>query len=369
MQIIKIGKIYQKSFQPIEFIIIIMMNTCANNPQTHPIIRVAVAVIRYHDEFLLAMRHQHQHQGGKLEFVGGKIEQGESAESALIREVNEEIGLQLQTDQLVRFGVIAHDYTDKSVELHIYQAHLNDIQYQEFRHRTHGCESQALHWLGLDELLVSGERLPAANLRILDWLGLCDTLIISHGLTHFGTLDDFVQYYIDKLPNHACFYLRPQADVMTTRQLYQAICTHRPDIRLMIKDDVYCAYRDEWDADVMVKLSAQTLANMTHRITQGMDISADLPSDFPIMVGVHDANEVMMANLLARHARIIAAMVSPVLPTQSHPTAPVLGWQHFSELAGQLSMPAIALGGLNPSDAVTAKAYGAVAISGIRGML
>ena len=87
------------------------------------------------------------------------------------------------------------------------------------------------------------------------------------------------------------------------------------------------------------------------------------------MVGVHDANEVMMANLLARHARIIAAMVSPVLPTQSHPMAPVLGWQRFSELAGQLSMPAIALGGLNPSDAVTAKAYGAVAISGIRGML
>lgn len=339
------------------------------NPQTNPIIRVAVAVIRHKDEFLLAMRKAHQHQGGKLEFVGGKIEQSESAPSAFIREVQEEIGLDLQTDQLVRFGVIAHDYTDKLVELHIYQAHLNDIQYQEFRHRTHGCEGQALHWLSLDELLASGERLPAANLRILDWLGLCDTLIISHGLMHFGTLDDFVQYYVDNLPNHAWFYLRPQTDVMTTRQLHQAIRTHRPDIRLMIKDDVYCAYRDEWDADVVVKLSAQTLANMTHRITQGMDISADLPSDLPIMIGVHDASEVMMANLLARHARIIAAIVSPVLPTQSHPTAPVLGWQRFSELAGQLSMPAIALGGMNLSDVVMAKAYGAVAISGIRGML
>ncbi len=345
------------------------MNTHQTTPKDNPIIRVAVAVIRYQDEFLLAMRQAHQHQGGKLEFVGGKIEQGELAELALIREVGEEIGLELQTDQLVRFGVIAHDYTDKSVELHIYQVHLTNVQHHAFRHRTHGCENQALHWLSIDELLMSGERLPAANVRILDWLSLTDRLIISHDLAHFGTIDEFVHYYVAHLPNQAWFYLRPQSDVAMARQLYQAICTHRPDIRLMIKDDMYCAYRDEWDADVMVKLSAETLANMTHRITQGMDISVDLPSDLPIMVGVHDANEVMMVNLLARHARIIAAMVSPVLPTQSHPTAPVLGWQCFSELAGQLSMPAIALGGMNPSDAVTAKAYGAVAISGIRGML
>lgn len=53
------------------------------------IIPVAVAVLRFSDKFLLATRHAHQHQGGKLEFVGGKIEQGETPKSALIREVSE----------------------------------------------------------------------------------------------------------------------------------------------------------------------------------------------------------------------------------------------------------------------------------------
>ena len=43
----------------------------------------------------------HQHQGGKWEFIGGKIDANESAKQALMREVNEEIGLSLNTDQLV----------------------------------------------------------------------------------------------------------------------------------------------------------------------------------------------------------------------------------------------------------------------------
>lgn len=355
---------------------IIIMNTHQTTPKDNPIIRVAVAVICYQDEFLLAMRQAHQHQGGKLEFVGGKIEQGESATSALIREVDEEIGLKLHTDQLVRFGVIAHDYTNKSVELHIYQVHLNDAQYQDFRHRTHGCEKQALHWLNIDELLMSGDRLPAANGRILDWLAMPNRLIISHSLTHFGTIDKFVQYYVAHLPNHAWFYLRPQTDVALTRQLYQAICTHRTDIRMVIKDDLYQTYRDEFDdmqSAVMVKLSAQTLGkcvDMQGRMTDfAQCLPTGLPKDLPLLVGVHDTHEVMLANHLARHARVIGALVSPVKMTQSHPNAQALGWQVFGELVGQLSVPAIALGGLDLSDESMALANGAVAIAGIRGMI
>lgn len=352
------------------------MNTHQTTPKDNPIIRVAVAVIRYQDEFLLAMRQAHQHQGGKLEFVGGKIEQGELAELALIREVGEEIGLELQTDQLVRFGIIAHDYTDKSVELHIYQVYLTNVQYHAFRHRTHGCESQALHWLSIDELLMSGERLPAANVRILDWLSLTDRLIISHDLAHFGTPDKFVQYYVAHLPNQAWFYLRPQSDIAVARQLYQAINTHRTDIRMVIKDDLYLAYRDEFDdkqSAVMVKLSAQTLGECVDTQGQMTDcaqcLPTGLPKDLPLLVGVHDTHEVMLANHLARHARVIGALVSPVKMTQSHPTVQALGWQGFGELAGRLSMPAIALGGLDLSDGRTACVNGAVAIAGIRGMM
>ncbi|USZ15117.1 NUDIX domain-containing protein [Moraxella sp. FZFQ2102] len=339
------------------------------NPHTNPIIRVAVAVIRHKDEFLLAMRKAHQHQGGKLEFVGGKIEQSESAPSALIREVQEEIGLDLQTDQLVRFGVIRHDYPDKSVELHIYQANLNNHQYQEFRHRTHGTEGQSLHWLGLSELLASADRLPKANVRIIDWLSMPSQIIISHALAHFAGIDEFINYYVDKLPNHAWFYLRPQADLVTTMQIYRAMRSKRADVQMIAGDGLYRAYQDEM-AGVVVKISAKTLAqceDVAFGLTQ--DIPQDIPQDVRLLLGVHDEVEVQRANRLAVNARVLAGLVSPVLPTLSHPDAPALSWDGFEKLASQLSMPAIALGGLSLCDNITAKQHGAIAISGIRGFL
>ena len=80
-----------------------MQVNCIHN---HNIVSVAVAVLRYTDKFLVAKRHMHQHQGGKWEFIGGKIDANESAKQALMREVNEEIGLSLNTDQLVLFSFI-----------------------------------------------------------------------------------------------------------------------------------------------------------------------------------------------------------------------------------------------------------------------
>lgn len=134
------------------------------------IIEVAVAILRYGDEFLLARRALHQHQGGKLEFVGGKIDAGESFFDAVIREVMEELGLSLKTDQLVFMGEIEHHYDDKSVRLHICQAMMNDEQYAAFANRQVGQEGQALLWLSKDTLLASQDALPEANAAILTWL-------------------------------------------------------------------------------------------------------------------------------------------------------------------------------------------------------
>lgn len=345
------------------------MNTGHLIPKTTPMIAVAIAVIRYHDEFLVATRHAHQHEGGKLEFVGGKVRQGELAEHALIREVAEEIGLQLKTDQLVRFGIIAHDYADTSVELSVYQVNLNYDQYQAFRHRAYGCEQQTLHWLGIKELLTSANRLPAANLRILDWLNIPKQIVISHSLAHFGTLNDFAQYYIKNLPNNAGFYLRPQADLAEAKGLYHAIRGVRHDIAMIIKDDLYLAYGDAFDDTMMVKLSAETLAKLVDNQNQITDFIEYFPKDLPIFVGVHDAHEVQLVNALSHHARIIGACVSPIKATQSHPSVQALGWQSFGELARMLCVPAIALGGLKVTDMAIASRQGAVAIGGIRGML
>lgn len=134
------------------------------------LVAVAVAVLRHGDEFLLATRHAHQHQGGKLEFVGGKIELDETPQTALIREVGEELGLDIGDNMMRELGQICHDYGDKAVHLFVYEIMLNDHQYLDFKDKKAGLDHQPLLWLDKNTLLNSGERLPKANEQILAWL-------------------------------------------------------------------------------------------------------------------------------------------------------------------------------------------------------
>lgn len=134
------------------------------------LISVAVAVLCFDGEFLLARRHHNQHQGGKLEFVGGKIEQGEDEITALVREVGEELGLDIGQNDKQKLGQIVHDYGDKTVQLCVYQVALTKTQATDFKQKDYGLDGQSLHWLDQSELLARADDLPKANLQILQWL-------------------------------------------------------------------------------------------------------------------------------------------------------------------------------------------------------
>lgn len=121
-------------------------------------INVAVAVIvNSQQQILLALRHQHLHQGGKWEFPGGKIETGETAQQAIIREINEEVSL--STQSTVPMMVLEHDYGDKLVCLHVHWV-------KEFSGNATGAEGQEIKWVDVSEL--SGFEFPAANKPILE---------------------------------------------------------------------------------------------------------------------------------------------------------------------------------------------------------
>ena len=127
-------------------------------------IHVVAAVIVHPDRqsIFISRRADHLHQGGLWEFPGGKVEAGESAESALARELFEELDISVQTAQ--PYMQVEHDYPDKQVFLDIWQV-------DSFAGTARGKEGQECRWVGLQELLDSQLfEFPAANQPILQRL-------------------------------------------------------------------------------------------------------------------------------------------------------------------------------------------------------
>ena len=81
-------------------------------------IQVAAAVIECEGRYLITKRGANTHLPGYWEFPGGKRELGESLETCLVRELREELGIEIK--EPIRFMIIQHEYQDKTVELNFF---------------------------------------------------------------------------------------------------------------------------------------------------------------------------------------------------------------------------------------------------------
>lgn len=83
---------------------------------------VVAAVIWRDKEILITRRLDHVHLGGLWEFPGGKVEPGESMKPALVREILEELGIEITPNHEI--FTVEHDYPAKSVRLHFFHCTL-----------------------------------------------------------------------------------------------------------------------------------------------------------------------------------------------------------------------------------------------------
>lgn len=81
----------------------------------HKIIDVVGAIIKDGDRYLVGQRAAQKAQGGKWEFMGGKIEPGESPEQALARECREELDLEIENEHVI--DSVIHEYPEKTIRL------------------------------------------------------------------------------------------------------------------------------------------------------------------------------------------------------------------------------------------------------------
>ena len=83
-----------------------------------PLVLVAAAVFLRGDRVLLTRRPEGAHLAGAWEFPGGKVEEGESPEEAVVREIREE--LSIEADVVEPFRFVHHEYPEKRVLLLTY---------------------------------------------------------------------------------------------------------------------------------------------------------------------------------------------------------------------------------------------------------
>jgi len=79
---------------------------------------VTAAVITDQDRVLIAQRKKNSNQGLKWEFPGGKIEEGEDPEGCLVREIKEELDIDIAVQDI--FKVVMHRYVDRNILLLAY---------------------------------------------------------------------------------------------------------------------------------------------------------------------------------------------------------------------------------------------------------
>lgn len=120
------------------------------------IIDVAAGLVFREGRLLITQRHLDAHQGGLWEFPGGKREACETFEECLVRELREELGIEVAVGGLVEG--LTHEYPEKTV-------HLKFFRCRWLRHEPRALGCPAFEWIGPDGL--DGRRFPAADARLL----------------------------------------------------------------------------------------------------------------------------------------------------------------------------------------------------------
>ena len=119
-------------------------------------IEVVAAIIRDGDRILATQRGYGRWKGW-WEFPGGKMQEGESREEALIREMKEEMDAGIVIDQY--YTTVEYDYPDFHLTMHCYLCHLADGYFKLKEHQDARWladdTADVLQWLPADEELVA----------------------------------------------------------------------------------------------------------------------------------------------------------------------------------------------------------------------
>ncbi len=105
--------------------------------------QVVAALIWNGDRFMICQRPAHKARGLLWEFVGGKVEPGESKQQALVRECREELAVTVEVGEV--FMEVDHVYPDLTVHLTLFHASIAEGTPQKLEHND-------IRWITTDQI-------------------------------------------------------------------------------------------------------------------------------------------------------------------------------------------------------------------------
>jgi len=306
-------------------------------------LHVAVAAIFREGRVLIARRPAHVHQGGLLEFPGGKVEPGETVQQALVRELYEETGLRIPEASLEPVICVSHDYGDRQVFLDVWSS-------QESQGAAVGREGQEVAWLQPETL--KDEDFPVANRPIIRALNLPRILAVTGAISR---VDEGMVRLSAALAGGAYPLVVLRAPELADREY------------LLLAQQAIPVCRAK-GAGLLVHGNPERFAQVPG--AAGLHLpwreavrlsSRPVPAQVWLGVSCHDAGQLEQACRLGADY----ATLGPVRETASHPGVNGVGWSRFGPCAENAGMPVYGLGGLGPDDVPEARRHGGQGVAGI----
>lgn len=321
------------------------MNTSRSTPNiaADAAVHVVAAVVCNGDAVLVAKRPPAVHQGGKWEFPGGKVHAGEPAREALVRELREELDIEVQA--AYPLITVHHTYPEKSVFLDVWRV-------TAYTGKPRGREGQHIEWVEPEHLLQLD--FPEANRPIVQAARLPSLYLISDSrrfgqTTFLQRLERVLEAGVRLLQLREA-HLAP-ADYRALAEQVAQRC-HHWNAKLLLNADP--GWVEECGADG-VHLNSRRLQALRAR---------PLDRRYWVAASTHNAEELK----LAARFEVDFVVLGPVLPTLSHRRATPLGWQRFATLCAATNLPTYAIGGQRVEHLSVARGAGAQGLAMISGV-
>ncbi|MES1988903.1 MAG: Nudix family hydrolase [Pseudomonadota bacterium] len=323
------------------------------NTTKRKVTHAAVGVIQREDGWvLLAERPVGKPWAGYWEFPGGKVEDGETPQQALKRELQEELGIEVTSlypwltrsfDYEAKYNAAGQlDSPAKTVKLHFFIITKWDGE-------PRSLENQLLIWQPPEKIEVS-PMLPA-NAPIFAAL----TLPSNYAITNLSELGEDLFFERLKMSLDSGLKMLQLREKQLSTQEFQTFAE-----RVIMLAAPY-------KAKVLINSSnqpASTKLNAAGIHFNSKDLMQLQAKPEGVICGASCHNDEQLAYAAALGLDYV--MLSPVKATRSHPDEAPLGWGKFAQLIADYALPVYALGGMAPTDLHEAKLHGAHGIAMLR---